>query len=63
MHQLDETGKSSKQGHQALENPENERMPQRLSAVSSNTSNGTASSGARRLRVVPAPGGFAYVKD
>ncbi|MDQ5830478.1 MAG: hypothetical protein M3324_11620 [Actinomycetota bacterium] len=62
MHQ-NEKGKSGKQHHQALKNSENGRIALRLSAVRSKTSNGTGSSGTRRVRVVPAPGGFAYVED
>lgn len=63
MHQLNETGRSGEQHHQALKNSENGRIALRLSAVRSKTSNGTGSSGTRRVRVVPAPGGFAYVED
>jgi hypothetical protein len=63
MHQLNKTGKGGKQHHQALKTSENWRIAQRLSAVRSKTSNGTGSSGTRRVRVVPAPGGFAYVED
>ena len=63
MYQLNEMGKGSKQRHQALENPENEHTARRLRAVDSSTSTGTGSSGARRVRLVPAPGGFAYVED
>jgi hypothetical protein len=63
MHQLNESGKSDKQHHQALENSENGRIARRLSAASSKTSNGTSRSDTRRVRVVPAPGGFAYVED
>jgi hypothetical protein len=62
MHQLNETGKSGEQ-HQALENSENGRIALRLSAARSKTSHGTDRSGTRRVRVVPAPGGFAYVED
>ncbi len=62
MHQ-NEKGKSGKQHHQALTVSENGRIALRLSAVRSKTSNGTGSSGTRRVRVVPAPGGFAYVED
>ncbi len=62
MHQ-NEKGKSGKQHHQALEDSENEGIARWLSAARSKTSNGTGRSGARRLRVVPAPGGFAYVED
>ena len=63
MHQLSQTGKSGERHHRALENPENWRIALRLSAARSKTSNGTGSSGTRRVRVVPAPGGFAYVED
>jgi hypothetical protein len=63
MHQLNETAKSSRQHHQALKNSEDERIARRMSAASSKMSNGTGSSGTRRVRVVPAPGGFAYVED
>ena len=63
MHQLNETGKSGKQHHQALKNSENGRIALRLSAARSTTSNGTGRSGTHRVRVVPAPGGFAYVED
>jgi hypothetical protein len=62
MHQLNETGKSGEH-HQALKNSENGRIARRLSAGRSKTSNGTGRSGTRRVRVVPAPGGFAYVQD
>jgi hypothetical protein len=62
MHQLIETGKSYKR-HQAHEDSENERIALRLNAARSKTSNGTGRSGIRRVRVVPAPGGFAYVQD
>ena len=63
MHQLNETGKSSEQRHQALKNSENGRIARQLSAARSKTSYGTDRSGTRRVRVVPAPGGFAYVQD
>ncbi len=63
MHQLNETGKSGKQLHQALKSSDNERIALRLSAARSKTSNLTGRSGTRRIRVVPAPGGFAYVED
>jgi hypothetical protein len=63
MHQLNETGKSGKQLHQALKSSDNEHLARRLSATRSKTSNGTGHSGTRRVRVVPAPGGFAYVED
>jgi hypothetical protein len=63
MHQLNETGRSGEQHHQALKNSENGRIALRLSAARSKTSNGTSRSGTRRVRVVPAPGGFAYVED
>jgi hypothetical protein len=63
MHQLDETGKSDEQYHQALKNSENGRIALRLGAARSKTSNGMGSSGTRRVRVVPAPGGFAFVED
>ena len=63
MHQLNETGKSGKQHHQALKVSENGHIALRLSAARSKTSNGTGSTGTRRVRVVPAPGGFAYVED
>jgi hypothetical protein len=62
MHQ-NEKGKSGKQHHQALKVSENGHIALRLSAARSKTSNGTGSSGTRRVRVVPAPGGFAYVED
>ncbi len=62
MHQPNETGKSHKH-HQALEDSENGRVAPRLGAARSKTSNGTGSPGTRRLHVVPAPGGFAYVED
>jgi hypothetical protein len=64
MHQpIKETGKSSKQRHKALKNSENERIARRLSAARSKISDGRGRSGTRRVRVVPAPGGFAYVED
>ena len=63
MHQLNETGKGSKQHHQALKNSENGRIARRLGAARSKISTRTGSSGTRRVRVVPAPGGFAYVED
>ncbi len=63
MHHLDEMKKSSEQEHQALKNSESGRIARRLGAPRSKMSNGTGRSGARRLRVVPAPGGFAYVED
>jgi hypothetical protein len=63
MHQLNETGRSGEQHHQALKNSENGRIALRLSAARSKTSNGKGRSGTRRVRVVPAPGGFAYVED
>ena len=63
MHQLNETGKSSKQRHQALEDSENWHIARRLGAARSKTSNGAGRSGTRRVRGVPAPGGFAYVED
>ena len=63
MHQLNGTGKSGKQHHQAFEYSENGRMARRLGAARSKTGNGTGRSGTRRVRVVPAPGGFAYVED
>ncbi len=63
MHHLDEMKKSSEQEHQALKNSESWRIARRLGAPRSKMSNGTSRSGARRLRVVPAPGGFAYVED
>ncbi len=62
-HQLNETGKSGKQHHRALKDSENGSIARRLGAARSKTSNGTGSSGTRRVRVVPAPGGFAYVED
>ncbi len=62
MHQ-NEKGKSGKEHHQALEVSENGHIALRLSAARSKTSNGTGSPGTRRVRVVPAPGGFAYVED
>ena len=63
MHQLNETAKSSEQHHQALKDSENERIARRLSAARSKISIRTGRSGTRRVRVVPAPGGFAYVED
>lgn len=63
MHQLDETGKSGEQHHQALENAENGGIALRPGAASSKNSKGKGSSGTRRVRVVAAPGGFAYVED
>ena len=63
MRQPNETGESDKQHHQGLENSENGGTARRLSATSSKTSNRTGRSGTRRVRVVPAPGGFAYVED
>ncbi len=63
MHQLNETGKRGEQHHRALKNSENGSIARRLGAARSKTSNGTGSSGTRRVRVVPAPGGFAYVED
>ena len=63
MHQLNETGKSSKQQHQTLKNSENERIARRPSAARSKMTIRTGRSVTHRVRVVPAPGGFAYVED
>ncbi len=63
MHQLNETGKCGEQHHQALENSEGGRVALQLGAARSKTSHGTDRPGTRRVRVVPAPGGFAYVED
>ena len=63
MHQINEAGKSAEQHHRALKISENGRIARRLGAARSKTSNGTGSSATRRVRVVPAPGGFAYVED
>jgi len=63
MRHLDAMGKSSEQRHQALKNSEDERLTRRLGGVSPKTSTGPGSPGTRRVRVVPAPGGFAYVED
>ncbi len=63
MHRLNETGKGGKQHHRALKDSENGSIALRLGAARSKTSSGTGSSATRQVRVVPAPGGFAYVED
>ena len=63
MYQQDESGMSSEQRHQAPRNSEDERIARRLSAARPKGSNGKGRSGTRRLRVVPAPGGFAFVEE
>jgi hypothetical protein len=63
MYQLNEAGMSSEQRHEALRNSEDERIARRrLSAARPKRSNEPGRSGTRRLRVVPAPGGFAFVE-
>ena len=63
MYQPNETVIGSEQRHQALRNSEDERIVRRLSAARPKESNGTGRAHTRRLRVVAAPGGFAFVED
>ncbi len=57
MYRLNESGIRSEQHHQDLRTSEDERVARPKS------SDGTGRPGTRRLRVVPAPGGFAFVED
>ena len=63
MHLLDETAASSELRHQAHRNPEHGRIARQPNAGRPGGSKGKDRPGIRRLRVVPAPGGFAFVED
>ncbi len=63
MHQINETEKISERRRQPLRRAGDERLVWQPSAGRPKRSNATVRSGTRRLRVVPAPGGFAFVED